>query len=81
MYRKRYFPQNHYERDELREEERIASAFVLTYVLKVPKDRQTTLNTTRLSTLMQRLGWSAPKFMRITGKSQRGYSRKLDLDI
>jgi predicted P-loop ATPase len=58
-------------------EERVASADLLTLVLRVPIDRQTTAHANRLSTIMRRLGWERTNsgVVRIDGRAQRGYFR------
>jgi predicted P-loop ATPase len=59
-------------------EERVASADLLTHVLGVAIDRQTTAHSTRLSDIMRRLGWERTPsgVVRIDGRAQRGYFRK-----
>jgi hypothetical protein len=58
-------------------QERVASSDLLTYVLRVPVDRQTTAHSQRLAVIMERLGWQRPAggTLRIGGESIRGYWR------
>jgi hypothetical protein len=46
-------------------------------VLGLSSDKQTPAVTARLAVVMKNLGWSEPDQMRICGRNQRGYSRKL----
>jgi predicted P-loop ATPase len=59
------------------EEERVATAHVLSYVLKVNPGYQHAGHGQRLALIMERLGWQRPKggTLRVGGKSVRGYSR------
>jgi predicted P-loop ATPase len=62
------------------EEERVASADLLTYVLRVPVAQQTTAHGQRLATIMERIGWQRPAggTLRIGGKPARGYTRPIE---
>lgn len=57
--------------------ERITSAFLLNVALGIAPASQSAAITHRLSTVMQLLGWSEPKQMKIGGRNQRGYERPL----
>lgn len=66
-----------YESDPLRGDERVSSSWLLTVALKIETERQTPVLAHRLSTVMQQLGWSEPHVLKIGGKAQRGYKRRL----
>ena len=66
-----------YERNEERGDERVSSAWLLGVALDIAKERQSAAVTHRLSTVMQRLGWSHPHMIRIAGDAQRGFKRPL----
>lgn len=66
-----------YESDPLRGDERVSSSWLLTVALKIEPERQTSVLTHRLATVMQQNGWSNPQVLRIGGIVQRGYKRKL----
>jgi hypothetical protein len=55
--------------------ERIFGAEILRFKLEIPPDRQRPLESIRLKNVMNRLGWSGPKKIRIAGKQDRGYWR------
>jgi hypothetical protein len=53
---------------------------VLTYVLRVPIDRQETRHSMRLATVMKQAGWIKPdEKITINGKRVRGYWRNITL--
>src|ERR1700721_1678111 len=58
------------------EEERAATATLLTVNLMIPKDKVSDQHEKRLKHCMRRLGWDGPSKMRISGKWQRGYRRQ-----
>jgi hypothetical protein len=63
------------------QEERVASADILTHVLRVPIDRQTTSHNIRIAQIMKRLGWERTSNgkVNIFGRGQvRGYFRRGD---
>jgi hypothetical protein len=58
----------------------VATADVLTYVLRVPIDRQETRHSMRLATVMKQAGWIKPdEKITINGKRVRGYWRNITL--
>ncbi len=61
------------------DQERVASADVLTFVLAVPVKMQTTAHGQRLAIIMERLGWQRPAggTQRVGDKVARGYWRPL----
>jgi predicted P-loop ATPase len=63
------------------EAERVATADLLTYVLKVPAGQQHEGHGRRLALIMERLGWQRPKkggTLRVGPKSVRGYWRLVE---
>jgi predicted P-loop ATPase len=59
-------------------QERISTTELLTVYLKMPPDKANDSTAKRLSFCMQRLGWTkAPNAIRIDGKQQRGYVRRV----
>jgi hypothetical protein len=59
-------------------QERVATANLLTYVLRVPVAQQTTAHGQRLAIIMERIGWQRPAggTLRIGGIPARGYWRR-----
>ena len=64
----------------LREE--VASADILTYVLRIPEGQQRRDHSMQLATTMKLLGWNRPDGQRVTidGKQVRGYVRRVEQD-
>jgi predicted P-loop ATPase len=56
--------------------EEVASANLLTYVLKIPTQQQTNVHGMRLAAIMKRLGWEYRR-VRIDNEQVRGYSRPI----
>jgi hypothetical protein len=62
-------------------EERVSTQDLLTWVLRVPPNQQTTSHGQRLSVIMERLGWKRPRStIRIERKPVRGFYRTVSLD-
>ena len=58
-----------------RDQERVASSDLLTYVLEVPVAHQTTAHTMRLANVMKVLGWErTSNKITINGQQVRGFS-------
>jgi predicted P-loop ATPase len=53
--------------------QKVSSEHLLTDVLKIPIDKQTTAIAKRLASAMRQLGWEGPKPIRIRGRVTRGY--------
>jgi predicted P-loop ATPase len=60
--------------------EQVASADLLTYVLRIPVGQQRRDHSMQLATTMKLLGWDRPDSQRVTidGKQVRGYARRVD---
>jgi hypothetical protein len=59
-------------------EERVSSTDLLSILLKIEVSRQRDLDYKRLGRCMRRLGWSGPKFIRISGQPKMGYRRSIN---
>jgi predicted P-loop ATPase len=60
--------------------QQVASADLLTYVLRVPIGQQERRHSMKLSTIMKLLGWQRPDSQKVTinGQQVRGYNRRVE---